>query len=399
MLQRKGVTNEMLSNISVKPQTTGRTENFTPNNASPTAETGEFDFMSYLLGLQSEDSETSEGLSLDPNVITTPGKVGQGKEETKEGDALTALFPGMTAPVNPLLSTPEEAPSTEKPVPQSDANENPLPGLSGLIPSSHLAEAKTLEAGTDVSAEETPSVGDSPLVDAAASGPSTETISGLKAFQSQLAANLPLTKKEVRTESQGSVDDIVAPPPANLFTVGSPLEVTGSGGEKAESLTASPDLPELFSRVESLARQGGGTMKVSLNPPELGQVEVEVTARGKEVQIELKSDSSFGKSVLESRLGELRSSMQSQDLVVQRLEVSIDRELARGFSNPNQTMTGNWNQNQQAFSQFSNQSRSFSGDSSPRRQLDVSSTRGVIPRLETVGITQRPWDGRLDVRI
>ena len=63
-----------------------------------------------------------------------------------------------------------------------------------------------------------------------------------------------------------------------------------------------------------MVHHGNGKMTVSLNPPDLGQVEIHVTTRGKNVEISMKSEHDFAKSAIESSLGDLKASMEAQDL-------------------------------------------------------------------------------------
>lgn len=85
-------------------------------------------------------------------------------------------------------------------------------------------------------------------------------------------------------------------------------------------------LPEVFERVRSLAQSGGGTMTVTLNPPELGKVEIQVKARGRSVEVEMRSESAHAKGVIEGGLQELRHAMSAQDLVLSKVEVSLGGE-------------------------------------------------------------------------
>lgn len=80
-------------------------------------------------------------------------------------------------------------------------------------------------------------------------------------------------------------------------------------------------LPEVMERVETLVHRGGGEMVLSLTPPELGTVEIRVSTDGNRVAIEMRSESEFAKSVLESALPELKGSLEAQDLTPTRVEV------------------------------------------------------------------------------
>jgi flagellar hook-length control protein FliK len=102
-------------------------------------------------------------------------------------------------------------------------------------------------------------------------------------------------------------------------------------------------VPELMEKVSSMASQGGGRMTVSLHPPELGRVEIDVSSRGGRVEIDLRSENDMAKAVLESALGDLTQSLQLQDLNVTRLEVHSGFQLDSDSMNHgyrNSTTTG-----------------------------------------------------------
>ncbi|MEZ4750112.1 MAG: flagellar hook-length control protein FliK [Bdellovibrionota bacterium] len=86
------------------------------------------------------------------------------------------------------------------------------------------------------------------------------------------------------------------------------------------------NLQELFDGVQSLVHRGGGKMTVSLNPEHLGQMEIEVNAKGNRVSVEMISQSHSAKAAIESQLADLRTAMQSQDLILARVQVQVGNE-------------------------------------------------------------------------
>jgi flagellar hook-length control protein FliK len=64
-------------------------------------------------------------------------------------------------------------------------------------------------------------------------------------------------------------------------------------------------------------------MTVALNPPELGQMEIEVITRGGKVEIEMTSDNHLAKHLLEANLPELKRTLGIQDLDLARVEVNV----------------------------------------------------------------------------
>lgn len=90
-------------------------------------------------------------------------------------------------------------------------------------------------------------------------------------------------------------------------------------------------VPEVFQKVDSLVHEGGGKMTLSLTPPELGQVEIQVVTKGKNVEIKVKSESDFAKTAIENQLGDLQQSLQNQDLNLSKIEVQVTKELSPSF--------------------------------------------------------------------
>lgn len=93
------------------------------------------------------------------------------------------------------------------------------------------------------------------------------------------------------------------------------MEPAGSGHRMS--------VQELFNRVDALVQQGGGKMSIALNPPELGEVLVEVSARGNKISVEMTSKHDFARAVLETGLNDLRQSLHAQDLIVSKMEVNL----------------------------------------------------------------------------
>lgn len=134
-------------------------------------------------------------------------------------------------------------------------------------------------------------------------------------------------------------------------------------------------------------------MVVTLDPPDLGRVEIQVTARGKSVQVEMTSDNDSTKNLLESQFEDLRSSLQGQDLTLSKLEVRTDRE---GLNfNMSQFAQSEKQQSQTSeHREFTQQSKENRFSSSRIRQVEMP----VVNRaLMSAGNASGP--GRVDVRI
>lgn len=89
---------------------------------------------------------------------------------------------------------------------------------------------------------------------------------------------------------------------------------------------ADTSLQQMFEGVQTLASRGGGKMTVSLNPAHLGQMEIEVNAKGNRVSVEMVSESHAAKAMIESQLADLKTAMQGQDLILSRVQVQVGNE-------------------------------------------------------------------------
>jgi len=99
----------------------------------------------------------------------------------------------------------------------------------------------------------------------------------------------------------------------------------------SEKKAAPVSVPEVFQKVDSLVHNGGGKMTVSLTPPDLGQVEIQVVTKGKNVEIKVKSDNDFAKMAIEGQVADLQQSLQNQDLNLSKIEVQVTREMSPSF--------------------------------------------------------------------
>lgn len=85
-------------------------------------------------------------------------------------------------------------------------------------------------------------------------------------------------------------------------------------------------MPQVLPRMESLIQQGGGKLTMQLDPPELGKLTIELTTRGKNVEVAIHSDNQSTRAALEGAMADLQQALQSHDLQLTRAEVHGTRE-------------------------------------------------------------------------
>ena len=144
-------------------------------------------------------------------------------------------------------------------------------------------------------------------------------------------------------------------------------------------------------------------MTVTLTPPHLGQVEIQVTTRGKKVEIEMKSQSDLAKSVIESKLGDLKQSLQGHDLHLTKVEVNVGQGSPRDPFRPGNSFTSlaggsqSFQQSQGFANQQSQAGRSFAQGNSPN---SMQARTGSVESHPTKMAQRRArTPGRVDIRI
>ncbi len=339
-------------------------------------ETGEFDFMNYLLGLQDPQTPTT------PDALLALGVPSPEKGATDlSRDPLQAMFaaipnmpqmnPALLADlpkpvVNPSLNGGGEAQvmAKEATKPQWISSEDLMKATNALVPSSTEAVDAMNEGNKAVKSEEKgiplegfQKVADQAGVDlsisrqgqqlAAKKYAANKAEAEAKTVAPVVEAARPRAEKAIETSSspvaQAALPE-VKPEAVSQKKNGdtSSLEINGfsssSSVHKAEVAQTAIDnkaasgstgpvaLPEVMSQVQTLVQKGGGEMTVALDPPDLGRIQVKVTTRGNRVEVEMRSESVQAKNALESHFADLKSSMQSQDLHLAKLDVQVHHD-------------------------------------------------------------------------
>ncbi len=181
----------------------------------------------------------------------------------------------------------------------------------------------------------------------------------------------------------------------------SPTNPSVSSGVESQGQSVRMTVPQLFEKVQGMVHHGNGKMTVSLNPPDLGQVEIHVTTRGKNVEISMKSENDFAKSAIESSLNDLKSSMEAQDLNLTKMEVQVHRDLNKQIQSD---FTSAWVGQENLFQQSRGFSREHSSESPWREPSGSHSPKAIGASMRMGGISSvsramSVGDGRVDIRI
>ena len=114
------------------------------------------------------------------------------------------------------------------------------------------------------------------------------------------------------------------------------IEVVDSKTGARVSVASSPDMQQrvqdyqvvrqVAEKVRYLVQQGQQTMSLQLNPKDLGRVDLTVTLKGSEMQVHAKVDSEVAQRALESNISLLREGLEKQNISLDRLEVSVEKQ-------------------------------------------------------------------------
>lgn len=159
---------------------------------------------------------------------------------------------------------------------------------------------------------------------------------GEQAPERALASVSPLTASDKRSRSTDAVFEIerAAAHEANAVEtnsdapVGVPVDTTSvprlpesssvQGSERVLPIAA----PETIqARAEWLATQGGGTARLVLHPPELGEIAIRVTVRHQAVTVEMVAHTAIARSIAEEQSDRLAQAFASRDLRLEQFEV------------------------------------------------------------------------------
>jgi flagellar hook-length control protein FliK len=154
-------------------------------------------------------------------------------------------------------------------------------------------------------------------------------------------ANSVATDTRAHTASDQAASTVAAP---KLADTGAP---SSSLAQNSMQWMSSPD--EEFSQqmtrgLATMLNQRGGVMTMRLNPPELGEVRVQMTLSRGVVSAEFQASTTQAHALLDRSLTALRSALEGQGLTVDRLNVHVASPGATGQQTWRDEHNGSWNQ-------------------------------------------------------
>jgi len=103
------------------------------------------------------------------------------------------------------------------------------------------------------------------------------------------------------------------------------INSTGSpaGAEKINTVSPDKIIDQIAREIKETAANDGGRVKITLNPPSLGKLEMDVTVRNGKVEIVLVADNKDVQQTLNANIEKLKDSLSSQGLIIDRCDVSM----------------------------------------------------------------------------
>ncbi len=105
------------------------------------------------------------------------------------------------------------------------------------------------------------------------------------------------------------------------------------GMQKMNDLEQSQNVKDIVQQTRAMIKDGGGEIKMKLNPEGVGEVDLKVDMKDGKIKIDMLSDSPEVRKLLEKGMGDLKASLASQKLDVDLIKVDASNETAKEFEN------------------------------------------------------------------
>ena len=156
-----------------------------------------------------------------------------------------------------------------------------------------------------------------------------------------------------------------------------------AGPEKINDISPDKIINQIRTEIKEAAANDGGRIKITLNPPSLGKLEMDVTVRNGKIEVVLVADNKDVQQTLNNHIDKLKGSLQTQGLTIERCDVFL-QDKQEGFNR----FLGN-----QAFHQDRSGSQREEGKSEQEGNKTVAPTsiagnsgRGLFSTADTISL-------------
>lgn len=156
-------------------------------------------------------------------------------------------------------------------------------------------------------------------------------------------------------------------------------------GSMMRDRLSSESVRNMANSISGMGQNGGGEMRIRMNPGNLGELMIQVSTSGKNVGLKVQATDSGAKKIIEESLGALRDSLAQQSLALGRVDVTLAPTNAATADNNGSSSQNSSQQNagfnMQAGLQDGAGQRSRNEDSSSASDGERSSGRSSAQRI------------------
>ncbi len=147
-----------------------------------------------------------------------------------------------------------------------------------------------------------------------------------------------------------------------------PTEITGNVtlGAGAQERLSSESLSGLSAGIRNLTPQGGGEIRMRLNPGNLGELHIRIVTQGDQVGLQVQASSDRAKRVIEESVSHLREGLAAQQLNLSNFDLSVVQSSTGASAQDGRFSQNDPGQNG-AFQNFSGQQMSEQGGRNQNR--------------------------------
>jgi flagellar hook-length control protein FliK len=163
---------------------------------------------------------------------------------------------------------------------------------------------------------------------------------------------------------------------ANIFQARTE-SATGRVMENAGPLRPQVIIPQVVEGASNLLRSGSGRVTITLHPPQLGTIDMDIQVRDNKVSLLMLADNHEVKQVLESSLTQLRNALSDQGLQVDRVDVLVQDRSGNEFAGLLHERGSSSESRGQAESSGQNARGAEADSGETRRSMDTDESRLV----------------------
>jgi hypothetical protein len=172
--------------------------------------------------------------------------------------------------------------------------------------------------------------------------------------------------------------------------------VTDTGDIQQRKKISLDGLSLISNQIRDLKSQGGGEIRVRLQPENLGELFLKVSTQGSQVFLQIQTADEKVKRIVTQSLGALKDSLSTHHLVLSQCDVSVQSgPLNHKFEFQSLSQDKDYSQSNSSYSQNSHDS----GESTHRenKEFRTDQRAGRIPTWLTNSTARGHAEGRLDV--